>query len=401
MFAVIIVSLSFCLMKHLMGVSKEKTEAEARAFHNIDESWQSIQATNDDVSAMLFFPADRSSHFYSIYCKHKGLSKGFFFRIGGTISEISSECVQFVFEDNNSQIYASMNKQKICKVEIDDGSGFCFGVVTAIHKAEEELAKGETLYCLGDIVHNSREVDRLKTMGLITINREEFKQLKNAKVLLRAHGEPPETYMIARENNIEIIDATCPVVLRLQKRIRQGYLADSDEEKQIVIYGKSGHAEVLGLVGQTDGKAIVIEKAEEAKKLDLNKSIRLFSQTTKSLDEFQEIVEYFKQHISPEATFEYYDTICRQVANRMPKLREFAATHDLIFFVSGKKSSNGKMLFEECLKVNANSHLIDNEKEIDPSLLQNVKSIGVCGATSTPKWLMEKIYNHIRTLIKE
>ena len=287
------------------------------------------------------------------------------------------------------------------KVEIDEGSGFCFGVVTAIHKAEEELAKGETLYCLGDIVHNSREVDRLKTMGLITINREEFKQLKNAKVLLRAHGEPPETYMIARENNIEIIDATCPVVLRLQKRIRQGYLADSDEEKQIVINGKSGHAEVLGLVGQTDGKAIVIEKAEEAKKLDLNKSIRLFSQTTKSLDEFQEIVEYFKQHISPEATFEYYDTICRQVANRMPKLREFAATHDLIFFVSGKKSSNGKMLFEECLKVNANSHLIDNEKEIDPSLLQNVKSIGVCGATSTPKWLMEKIYNHIRTLIKE
>ena len=287
------------------------------------------------------------------------------------------------------------------KVEIDEGSGFCFGVVTAIHKAEEELAKGETLYCLGDIVHNSREVDRLKTMGLITINREEFKQLKNAKVLLRAHGEPPETYMIARENKIEIIDATCPVVLRLQKRIRQGYLADSDEEKQIVIYGKSGHAEVLGLVGQTDGKAIVIEKAEEAKKLDLNKSIRLFSQTTKPLDEFQEIVEYFKQHISPEATFEYYDTICRQVANRMPKLREFAAKHDLIFFVSGKKSSNGKMLFEECLKVNANSHLIDNEKEIDPSLLQNVKSIGVCGATSTPKWLMEKIYNHIRTLIKE
>ena len=287
------------------------------------------------------------------------------------------------------------------KVEIDEGSGFCFGVVTAIHKAEEELAKGETLYCLGDIVHNSRDVDRLKTMGLITINREEFKQLKNAKVLLRAHGEPPETYMIARENKIEIIDATCPVVLRLQKRIRQGYLADSDEEKQIVIYGKSGHAEVLGLVGQTDGKAIVIEKAEEAQKLDLNKSIRLFSQTTKSLDEFQEIVEYFKQHISPEATFEYYDTICRQVANRMPKLREFAATHDLIFFVSGKKSSNGKMLFEECLKVNANSHLIDNEKEIDPSLLQNVKSIGVCGETSTPKWLMEKIYNHIRTLIKE
>ena len=286
------------------------------------------------------------------------------------------------------------------KVEIDEGSGFCFGVVTAINKAEEELVKGETLYCLGDIVHNSREVERLKTMGLITINREEFKQLRNAKVLLRAHGEPPETYMIARENNIEIIDATCPVVLRLQKRIKQEFLQDAaNDEKQIVIYGKNGHAEVLGLVGQTDGKAIVIEKAEEVKKLDLNKSIRLFSQTTKSLDEFQEIVAYIKQNISPEATFEYYDTICRQVANRMPKLREFAATHDLIFFVSGKKSSNGKMLFEECLKVNANSHLIDNEKEIDPSLLQNVQSIGVCGATSTPKWLMEKIYNHIQSLI--
>ena len=286
------------------------------------------------------------------------------------------------------------------KVEIDEGSGFCFGVVTAINKAEEELAKGETLYCLGDIVHNSREVERLKTMGLITINREEFKQLRNAKVLIRAHGEPPETYMIARENNIEIIDATCPVVLRLQKRIKQEFLQDAaNDEKQIVIYGKNGHAEVLGLVGQTDGKAIVIEKAEEVKKLDLNKSIRLFSQTTKSLDEFQEIVAYIKQNISPEATFEYYDTICRQVANRMPKLREFAATHDLIFFVSGKKSSNGKMLFEECLKVNANSHLIDNEKEIDPSLLQNVQSIGVCGATSTPKWLMEKIYNHIQSLI--
>ena len=168
------------------------------------------------------------------------------------------------------------------KVEIDEGSGFCFGVVTAINKAEEELAKGETLYCLGDIVHNSREVERLKTMGLITINREEFKQLRNAKVLLRAHGEPPETYMIARENNIEIIDATCPVVLRLQKRIKQEFLQDAaNDEKQIVIYGKNGHAEVLGLVGQTDGKVIIIEQAEEVKKLDLNKSVRLFSQTTK------------------------------------------------------------------------------------------------------------------------
>lgn len=282
------------------------------------------------------------------------------------------------------------------KVEIDEGSGFCFGVVTAIHKAEEELAKGVTLYCLGDIVHNSREVERLKTMGLITINHKEFKQLHNAKVLLRAHGEPPETYAIARENNIEIIDATCPVVLRLQKRIKQEYQEKDAEEKQIVIYGQNGHAEVLGLVGQTTGKAIVIEKLEEAKELDFSKNIRLYSQTTKSLDEFWEIVDYIKDHISPSATFEYYDTICRQVANRMPNLRKFAASHDLIFFVSGKKSSNGKMLFSECLKVNPNSHLIDNAEEIDNSLLHGISSIGVCGATSTPKWLMEQIYTEIK-----
>lgn len=287
------------------------------------------------------------------------------------------------------------------KVEIDEGSGFCFGVVTAIHKAEEELAKGVTLYCLGDIVHNSREVERLKTMGLITINHEQFKQLRNAKVLLRAHGEPPETYITAQKNNIEIIDATCPVVLRLQKKVKQEYLNDEpNEEKQIVIYGQNGHAEVLGLVGQANGKAIIIEKLEEAKLLDFSKNIRLYSQTTKSLDEFWEIVEYIKEHISPKATFEYYDTICRQVANRMPNIRKFAASHDLVFFVSGKKSSNGKMLFEECKKVNSNSHLIDNEVEIDNSLLQGVSSIGICGATSTPKWLMEKISSYIQSQIK-
>ena len=287
------------------------------------------------------------------------------------------------------------------KVEIDEGSGFCFGVVTAIHKAEEELAKGVTLYCLGDIVHNSREVERLKAMGLITINHEQFKQLRNAKVLLRAHGEPPETYITAQKNNIEIIDATCPVVLRLQKKVKQEYLDDEpNEDKQIVIYGQNGHAEVLGLVGQANGKAIIIEKPEEAKLLDFSKNIRLYSQTTKSLDEFWEIVEYIKEHISPEATFEYYDTICRQVANRMPNIRKFAASHDLVFFVSGKKSSNGKMLFEECKKVNSNSHLIDNEAEIDNSLLQGVSSIGICGATSTPKWLMEKISSYIQSRIK-
>lgn len=277
------------------------------------------------------------------------------------------------------------------KIEIDEGSGFCFGVVTAINKAEEELAKGATLYCLGDIVHNSREVERLKAMGLITINHDELRTLHHAKVLLRAHGEPPETYAIAAQNNIEIIDATCPVVLRLQKRIKQEYNNPDDPDKQIVIYGKNGHAEVLGLVGQTEGKAIVIEKLEEAKQLDFTRSIRLYSQTTKSLDEFRLIVEYIKTHIAPTATFKYYDTICRQVANRIPNISRFAAGHDLIFFVSGKKSSNGKMLFAECKKVNTNSHLIDSAAEIDTSLLTDAQSIGICGATSTPKWLMEEI----------
>lgn len=283
-------------------------------------------------------------------------------------------------------------------VEIDNGSGFCFGVTTAIRKAEEELANGGTLYCLGDIVHNNREVERLEKMGLITINHEQLEQLHHVKVLLRAHGEPPETYELARRNGIEIIDATCPVVLRLQKKIKQEYLLADDAEKQIVIYGKNGHAEVLGLVGQTAGKAIVIEKLEEAKQLDFHRSIRLYSQTTKSLEEFGRIVEYIQQHISPDVSFEYSDTICRQVANRIPSIRQFAAAHELILFVSGKKSSNGKVLFNECLSVNPNSHLIDNASEVDASLLEGVSSIGICGATSTPKWLMEEVEQAIKKI---
>ena len=277
------------------------------------------------------------------------------------------------------------------KVEIDNGSGFCFGVTTAIKKAEEELAKGNTLYCLGDIVHNGQECERLKKMGLITINHEEFAQLHHAKVLLRAHGEPPTTYEIAKSNNIEIIDATCPVVLRLQKRIKQEYdNHNGNPNKQIVIYGKNGHAEVLGLVGQTNGQAIVIEGMKEVDRLDFSKDIRLYSQTTKSLDEFRQIVEYIQAHISPDATFEYHDTICRQVANRMPNIQKFAASHDLVFFVCGRKSSNGKILYHECKKVNENSYLIDQPEEIDKNLLEGVHSIGICGATSTPKWLMEE-----------
>ncbi len=275
-------------------------------------------------------------------------------------------------------------------VEIDEGSGFCFGVTAAIHKAEEELEKGETLYCLGDIVHNGQECERLKKMGLITITHKEFAELSDAKVLLRAHGEPPQTYETACRNRIEIIDATCPVVLRLQKRIKQEYDATPPgKEKQIVIFGKNGHAEVLGLVGQTEGKAIVIESLEEVDKLDFTKDIRLYSQTTKSLDEFRRIVAYIRTHISHDATFEYFDTICRQVANRMPNIRRFAASHDLIFFVCGHKSSNGKILFHECRKVNPNSYQIDGPEDLDKNLLRNACSIGICGATSTPKWLME------------
>ena len=200
---------------------------------------------------------------------------------------------------------------------------------------------------------------------------------------------------MARKNGIEIIDATCPVVLRLQKKIKQEYLLEDDPEKQIVIYGKNGHAEVLGLVGQTAGSAIVIEKLEEAKQLDFKRSICLYSQTTKSLEEFGKIVEYIQQHISPEVSFNYSDTICRQVANRIPNIRKFAAAHDLIFFVSGKKSSNGKILFNECLRVNPNSFLIDNAQEIDRKLLKEALSIGICGATSTPKWLMEEVAKNI------
>ena len=229
-------------------------------------------------------------------------------------------------------------------IEIDNGSGFCFGVTTAIKKAEEELAQGETLYCLGDIVHNGMECERLREMGLITINHDQMRELHNAKVLLRAHGEPPETYELARKNNIEIIDATCPVVLKLQKRIKEQYETSPNlpegEEAQIVIFGKKGHAEVLGLVGQTHSSAIVIESSDEVTKLDFTRDIYLYSQTTKSLDEFRRIIDYIQTHISPNATFKSFDTICRSVANRMPNISQFATKHDLVLFVCGRKSSN-------------------------------------------------------------
>jgi len=283
-------------------------------------------------------------------------------------------------------------------VEIDKDSGFCFGVVNAIKHAEEELQQKGELACLGDIVHNSQEVERLKTKGLKTIDHEELKLMKSTKVLLRAHGEPPSTYQIAKENNIRIIDATCPVVIQLQKKIYKEYSASDPEKLQTVIYGKIGHAEVNGLVGQTSGNAIVIEKIDDLDKLDFNKDICLFSQTTMSLDSFQEIVKQIEKRINPSVTFRYFDTICRRVANRMPQIKLFAGKHDLILFVAGKKSSNGKVLFEECKKANPNTYLISDPQEINSEWLKNVQSVGVCGATSTPKWLMESVAETVQSI---
>ena len=284
-------------------------------------------------------------------------------------------------------------------ISIDSNSGFCFGVTRAIGKAEEELSKGERLYCLGDIVHNGQECNRLLQLGLQTIDHQQFLQLHNEKVLLRAHGEPPSTYQQAKQNHINVIDATCPVVLHLQERIKREYDADKDHRKQIVIFGKNGHAEVLGLVGQTNGTAIIIETPEEVNRLDFNQDICLFSQTTKPLDGFQRIVNYISEHISPNATFTYYDTICRQVANRMPNIRAFATKHDVILFVCGQKSSNGRMLFDECKASNPSSYMIDSASEIQLDWLKDCKSVGICGATSTPKWLMEECKVRIKELL--
>ena len=282
-------------------------------------------------------------------------------------------------------------------IEIDKKSGCCFGVTRAIAKAEEELKKGETLYCLGDIVHNSLEVDRLAKLGLITIDHEQFRNLKNVRVLLRAHGEPPSTYEIAKQNNIELIDASCPVVLTLQKKIKRNE-KESIDGTQTVIYGKKGHAEVIGLVGQTDAIAIVIEDKYDLDSLDFSRNIDLFSQTTKPLDGFKEIADLIKERMEEGAKFHYYDTICRQVSNRVPNIMEFAEKHDIVFFVAGEKSSNGKVLFEECLKHNPNSYLISKLEQLDATLIKENMSVGICGATSTPKWQMEEVASMIKSL---
>lgn len=307
---------------------------------------------------------------------------------------------QILYMDSDLDKDKTLADNRPLKVEIDSSSGFCFGVTTAISKAEEELSRGR-LYCLGDIVHNSGEVDRLHAKGLETINHDTFRNLHNAKVLLRAHGEPPATYDIAKHNAIEIIDATCPVVLQLQKRIRKVY--ESSPHAQIVIYGKRGHAEVLGLVGQTAGKAIIVENIEEAEKtpLNYNHDIYLFSQTTKSLDGFHKLKEFFLSHIQPPAQFHAFDTICRQVANRQPVIERFAERHDVVIFVCGKKSSNGHALYEACRRSNPRSYMVDSPSSIELAWFNEVNSVGICGATSTPKWLMEACRDEIFRLTKK
>jgi 4-hydroxy-3-methylbut-2-en-1-yl diphosphate reductase len=288
-------------------------------------------------------------------------------------------------------------------VTIDPNSGFCFGVVYAIEIAERELAESETLYCLGDIVHNNMEVKRLKEMGLHIIDHEVLGSLHDCKVLIRAHGEPPETYRIALKNNLELIDASCPIVLNLQNEIRYGFDEMQDKGGQIVIYGKEGHAEVNGLRGQTMGKAIVIGSEDDLEKIDFKRPVHLYAQTTKSVSGFREIVDKIRQRMEAVKTgeaidFRWNDSICRQVSNRSGKLQEFARKFEAVIFVSGKKSSNGMILYHVCKDVNSHTYLVSDKEELLPGWFEGISNVGVCGATSTPMWLMEEVAAEIRTI---
>ncbi len=288
-------------------------------------------------------------------------------------------------------------------IEIDQGSGFCFGVINAINHAEQQLEEDSCpLYCLGDIVHNNDEVNRLTAKGMTTVNYEGMKQLRGARILFRAHGEPPEVYRWAEERNLRLIDATCPVVKKLQHNIRQCYLESREEDAQIVIYGKPGHAEVNGLMGQTDGQAIVVSDLSDIRLINPRKPVILFSQTTKPLDGFQLLIEAIRQHLVPGVRFEYKDTICRQVSNRIPHIREFAQSHDLVYFIAGTKSSNGKVLFQHCSEANPHSIFISSPDEITHKQLEPLpRSIGICGATSTPKWQMEQVAAKLKQLLPQ
>ena len=289
------------------------------------------------------------------------------------------------------------------KVTIDKYSGFCFGVVYAIEMAEAELSKLGKLYCLGDIVHNNMEVDRLNNMGLEIINHQQLGKLKDCKVLIRAHGEPPETYHTAIKNNIQLLDASCPVVLKLQHNIKEGYEEINKIDGQIIIFGKEGHAEVQGLLGQTDGKAIIVASADDLDKVDFSAPIYMYSQTTKSPKAFADLQQEIRKRKqisgnTDSVKFIVNDTLCRQVSGREPQLKEFAKKNDVIVFVSGKKSSNGKMLFQSCLKENPKSYFISDEDEIKTDWFVANSTVGICGATSTPRWLMENIAEKITSI---
>ncbi len=277
-------------------------------------------------------------------------------------------------------------------VEIDEHSGFCFGVVNAIRKAEQELEKGE-LYCIGDIVHNNLEVERLERKGLRAIDHRQFADLQHCRVLFRAHGEPPSSYETARKNGVEVIDASCPVVLNLQKMIREAYEEVRERGGQLVIYGKQGHAEVVGLVGQTCGEAIVVEQEEDVRQIDFSRPVILFSQTTKSLEGFRKMSGLLKAKGGDRVVVN--DTICRKVANRIPQLRDFAGLHDVILFVSSENSSNGKQLFAVCRSVNPRTYFVQGASDVTADLLKDARSVGISGATSTPRWVMEEIKNKI------
>lgn len=288
------------------------------------------------------------------------------------------------------------------EVTIDKNSGYCFGVEFAIQMAEDEMKEGD-LYCLGDIVHNSMEVQRLNKKGLKVIDREDLAEIKDSKVLIRAHGEPPETYELALKNNIELVDASCPVVLKLQNRVKLAYDKMEECNGQIVIYGKTGHAEVIGLTGQTDNNAIIVMEEADLDQIDFSKPVTLFSQTTKSTKGFYNIKDKIEERIREakgsfqELDFNANDSICRQVSNREPQLKKFAEEMDVIIFVSGKKSSNGKALYGVCKIQNERSYFVENEFEVDLSWFKESDQVGICGATSTPMWLMEKVASFIRT----
>ena len=292
------------------------------------------------------------------------------------------------------------------EVTIDKNSGYCFGVEFAIQMAEDEMADGDNLYCLGDIVHNDMEVQRLHAQGLRIIDREALKDLRDCKVLIRAHGEPPETYQLALKNNIELVDASCPVVLKLQNRVKNAYDHAEEIEGQVVIYGKPGHAEVIGLTGQTQGKAIIVMHDEDLNKIDFTRPVTLFSQTTKSTKGFYRIKAMIEERITQangdnqlkEVEFRANDSICRQVSNREPQLQRFSQERDVIIFVSSKKSSNGKALYSVCKAENERSYFIANEEELQPEWFEGAERVGVCGATSTPMWLMEQVAAGIREI---